>query len=74
MNYETLHQVISEVESKYQIVFPMVTGGIGYGESRRWHLTPNYKLEKISPRSKKMVQVVVNRLDHGRYELIDYIL
>ena len=72
--HETLHEVISSIEKERGIIFPLITGGIGYNETRRFCLTPNYILEKLSTKSKKMLQVIVNRLDNGRYELISYVL
>ena len=72
--FETLHGAITQVEENYGITFPLITGGIGYNENRRFCLTPNYSFSKISERSKKMLQVIINRLDNGRYELVSYIL
>ncbi len=72
--YETLHDVIDAIETEYSVIFPAVYGGIGYTESRRFCITPNYEKSKLSPRSKKMLQVTIWRLDSGRYEVVAYTL
>lgn len=45
------------------------TGGIGYGETKRGSLT----ITKNGKEQRKMLQVVIYRMDSGKYELVTYI-
>ena len=77
MSYATYSEAIESIEAEHKInFFEQVENlePIGYGESARFHLIPNYEHEKIPTGSKKMLQVVVNRLDNGCYEVISYVL
>jgi len=74
MKHETLFTALKTVEDKRKIVAPVIYGGVGYNESIRLHIEPNYELEKMSTRSKKMLHIIVNRDDNGMYEILDYIL
>jgi len=74
MKYDTLHQAIEATTAEatnrgLEIEFPMVYGGIGYNEHRRWNIEPSN-----NGRSKKCWQVIITRLDCGRYELVNYYL
>jgi len=77
MNFSTLSETINEIEEKHQISFDeqgVNVECISYNENSRYCLTPNHKFEKIGVNSKKMLQVIINRLDSGYYELISYVL
>ena len=74
MQYETLHEVLTATKRNAKdqgigLVIPMITGGVSYGETRRFSFeTTNRK------RSKSLWQCVVTRMENGRYELVDYFL
>lgn len=65
VHYETLWALFDDVAAKYKIAIPMITGGISYGEYKKFHF-------QVSPR--KMLHVQIYRLDSGRYEYNGYIL
>lgn len=76
MNYDTLHQALeaSTIEANKQglsIKIPMITGGISYGQNRRFSFEA-YNPKR--PNSKKAWQVVITRMDNGTYELVNYYL
>ncbi len=73
-NYQTLWEATQHIEEKYRVSFPMITGGIGYNENRRFTIDPNRDFSGVRPNSQKMLQVVITRLDNGLYEVVDYIL
>ena len=74
MKYETLWQALEASKKEafkqgIQVQLPMVTGGVSYGSILRLHLEPINK-----PRSRKCWQVVIQRMECGRYELVNYFL
>jgi len=76
MTTSTLQETIEKVNEKYQIdMYEQVTfiESISYNGMIRYCLFPNYTFSKLSKRSKKMIQVIISRLDNGRYELVSYI-
>ena len=76
MNYETFHALLAATTRNAEkqgltIEIPLITGGIAYGQMRRFHFdTVNAK----RPNSKKMWQVIAQRMDDGTYELVNYYL
>ena len=65
-HYETLWALFDDVSSTYNIQVPLITGGIKYGEYRKFHFDVGHK--------KKQLHVQVYRLDSGRYEYNGYVL
>lgn len=65
-HYETLWALFDDVSKAYNIQVPMITGGIKYGEYRKFHFDVGHK--------KKQLHVQVYRLDSGRYEYNGYVL
>jgi hypothetical protein len=49
----------------------LFTGGVAYGTRQDWH----FEVERINGRfTKKWFHFIVERLENGRYELIQYLL
>jgi hypothetical protein len=65
-HYDTLWALFDDVSTHYGIKLPMITGGIKYGEYRKFHFDVGHK--------KKQLHVQVYRLDSGRYEYNGYVL
>jgi len=65
-HYDTLWALFDAVSITYNIEVPMITGGIGYGEYRKFHFDVGHKT--------KQLHVQVYRLDSGRYEYNGYVL
>lgn len=65
-HYETLWALFEDVSITYNIEVPMITGGIRYGEYRKFHFDVGHK--------KKQLHVQVYRLDSGIYEYNGYVL
>jgi len=65
-HYDTLWQLFDDLAAQYKVEIPMITGGIGYEEYRKFHFD--------MPRGKKMLHVQVYRLQSGRYEYNGYVL
>jgi hypothetical protein len=66
VHYDTLWELFDDLSSYYKVEIPMITGGIGYEEYRKFH----FDMKK----SKKMLHVQVYRLPSGRYECNAYVL
>lgn len=66
VHYDTLWTLFDDLSSHYNVEIPMITGGIGYEEYRKFHFDIGNK--------KKMLHVQVYRLSSGRYECNTYVL
>ena len=70
MTFETLHQLFENLEKRHDIKeMPLITGGVGYTESREFLFELNTNLKK----KQKFVKVIIYRFETGRYELVDYV-
>jgi hypothetical protein len=63
--YETLGELLTAVSVHYDVIVPMIYGGVGYGETFRFDVEPT------APRQKHL-HVVITRMETGRYELVSY--
>jgi hypothetical protein len=76
MNHETFHALLATTEKNaaklgLTIEIPMITGGIAYGQMRRFSFVAH---NAKRPNSKKCWQCIAQRMDDGLYELVDYYL
>lgn len=65
-HYDTLWQLFDDLVDYYKVEIPMITGGIGYEEYRKFHFDTKHKT--------KQLHVQVYRLPSGRYECNSYVL
>lgn len=66
IHYDTLGLLLSDIEVQYDIIVPLVTGGIKYEETMRLELDIGH--------AKKKLHVQIYRLQSGRYEYNGYVL
>jgi hypothetical protein len=64
VHYDTLWNLFDDLADEYKITVPMITGGIGYEEYRKFH----FDLKN----DKRMLHVQIYRLSSGRYECNAY--
>lgn len=63
--YDTLWALSEAVEEFYDVLVPVIYGGISYGETLRLDIEPETARQK-------WLHVIITRLESGRYELVSY--